>query len=229
MVRIRPIAGIPRQLWRYARRRRVSWYEGGRVGACGYPRDEKALRELADHGVTVLINLHERPHTHGVLARYGLSEIHLQVPDFTPPTRAQLEQGVAAIDEAVSSGLRVAGHCGAGIGRTRTPLACYLVRRGLRPEEAIARVRAARPGSVETPQQEAAVAEYARQNHGTVERTDDRLSIASCFAFTWPLDWGYREKCDSAERTGDQWRTKSFWGIGGGFRRRSISSEKNRS
>ena len=156
------ISKLPRQVWRYARLRRVTWLEGEGVGACGYPRDEKSLQELADHGVTVVINLHERQHPDGSLARYGLTEVHLPVRDFTPPTPAQLERGVAAIEAAVCGGHRVAVHCGAGLGRTGTLLACYLVRRGLGPDEAIARLRALRPGSVETPQQEAAVAEYAR-------------------------------------------------------------------
>jgi atypical dual specificity phosphatase len=85
------------------------------------------------------------------------------VPDFTPPTPAQLQAGVAAIETAISDGRRVAVHCGGGLGRTGTLLACYLVKRGLGPDEAIARIRAARPGSVETARQEAAVAEFARQ------------------------------------------------------------------
>jgi atypical dual specificity phosphatase len=163
MVRLRGLVLLPRQLWRYARLERVTWLDDEGLAACRYPRDEKALRALAEHGVSVVINLHERPHPPGVLARYGLSEVHLPVPDFTPPTPAQLERGIAAIEQAVSSGTRAAVHCGAGLGRTGTLLACYLVKRGLGPEEAIARIRALRPGSVESPRQEAAVAAFAQQ------------------------------------------------------------------
>jgi atypical dual specificity phosphatase len=157
------ITRLPRRLWAYARLKPATWVEDAGLVACRYPRDQKSLQELAEQGVSVLINLHESPHPEGALARYGLSEIHLPVPDFTPPTPAQLEQGVHAIEKAVSRGHRVAVHCGAGLGRTGTLVACYLVSLGLEPDEAIARIRAARPGSVETPQQEAAVAQYARQ------------------------------------------------------------------
>jgi atypical dual specificity phosphatase len=52
---------------------------------------------------------------------------------------------------------------GSSPSRTGTLLACYLVKRGLEPREAITRVRWARPGSVETLQQEAAVEAYAQQ------------------------------------------------------------------
>jgi atypical dual specificity phosphatase len=45
-------------------------------------------------------------------------------------------------------------------------LAAYLVRRGRTGAEAIAEVRARRPGSIETPDQEAAVAAYERALRG---------------------------------------------------------------
>ena len=139
-----------------------TWFEEGRLAACAYPRGEAALAELARRGVTLLVNLHHRGHDPALLARLGLAELRLPVEDFTPPTLAQLAEGVAAIEHALLAGGRVAVHCGAGLGRTGTLLACYNVRRGLAPEEAIARVRASRPGAVETPEQVAAVAAFAR-------------------------------------------------------------------
>ena len=54
-------------------------------------------------------------------------------------------------------------HCGAGMGRTGTMLACYLVGQGYAAQDALAEVRQRRPGSVETLEQEAVIHEYA--NH----------------------------------------------------------------
>jgi len=140
----------------------IDWLEEGRLAAAAYP-SETDLAELSSRGITVLINLHQRPHDPALLARYGLNEIHLPVPDMTPPKPQQLDAGVAAIEEALAADRRVAVHCAAGLGRTGTLLACYLVHGGLRSDDAIARVRAARPGTLETPGQVAAVRAYGRR------------------------------------------------------------------
>lgn len=140
-----------------------AWLEPDRVLGCAYPRREAALAALSKQGITVLVNLDEQAHPPLRLARHGLREIHLPVPDFAPPTREQLERGTAEIQRAVAAGERVAVHCGGGLGRTGTLLACYLVSRGMDPAAAIAQVRAARPGSIETKGQVAAVWAFTRR------------------------------------------------------------------
>jgi atypical dual specificity phosphatase len=141
--------------------RPFDWLEPEGIGACEYPREEAALRGLSARGVSLLVNLHTRAHDPALLARHGLVELHLPVEDWSPPDPEQIARGVEAIERARAEGRRVAVHCAAGLGRTGTLLACYLVRRGLTPAEAIARVRAARPGSVESGEQSEAVAAYA--------------------------------------------------------------------
>lgn len=143
--------------------RNFSWLEGEQLAGCARPDSEEALAELARRGIGLIINLHEHLHDPALLARYGIEELRLPVPDFTAPAPEQLEQGVAAIEQALAQGKRVAVHCGAGLGRTGTLLAAYLVHQGQAPEQAIARMRMARPGSVETPEQVAAVKAYARR------------------------------------------------------------------
>lgn len=66
-------------------------------------------------------------------------------------------------------------HCAHGKGRTGTILACYLVRKySLSAEEAIQRLRALRPGSVETSGQEKIVSLYEQfMRAGTNIQTGD--------------------------------------------------------
>ena len=140
---------------------RGAWVAHGVLG-CAYPRTERALAALSGGGVRLLVNLHERPHEPARLRRHGLREVHLAVRDFAAPTPEQMEYGVDAIAGAVASGEAAAVHCGGGLGRTGTLLACYLVSsEGLGTEGAIGRVRATRPGSVETPAQIAAIRAWA--------------------------------------------------------------------
>lgn len=67
------------------------------------------------------------------------------VPDLSAPP---VDDAVALIDELVGelvAGRTVLVHCGAGMGRAGTVAAAVLVRRGLRPDEAVERVAASRP------------------------------------------------------------------------------------
>ena len=142
---------------------RGGWVAPGVLG-CAYPRTERALAALSANGVRLLVNLHEPPHDPARLARHGLEEVHLPVKDFAAPSLGQVERGVNAVFEAQAAGEAVAIHCGGGLGRTGTLLACYLASsEGLGAEEAIQRVRSIRPGSVETRAQAAAVNAWTRR------------------------------------------------------------------
>jgi atypical dual specificity phosphatase len=140
---------------------RGDWLEPDRLLGCAYPRHTAALAALAEQGITVLVNLHERSHGPTRLAPHGLTEVHIPMRDFSAPTPEQIDQGVQAIETALAAGHRLAVHCGGGVGRTGTLLACYLVSHGVAPDEAIAQVRRLRPGSVETRGQIAAIRAYA--------------------------------------------------------------------
>lgn len=140
------------------------WILPDRLGACVNPYvSQSAVNELQTRGITMLVNLHERPDPDDILEQLQAQTIHLPVPDSHPPTQAQLDEGVATITNALEEGKRVAVHCGAGLGRSGTLIAAYLVSQGAQPDDAMAQVRGARPGSIETLEQEAAVHEFARR------------------------------------------------------------------
>jgi atypical dual specificity phosphatase len=139
-----------------------TWIDpAGQVLLCAYPR-RRAMADLQRRGIRCLVNMDERAHPAALLTRYGLSECHLPVPDFHAPTQDQLVTAVASTVSAVAAGERVALHCAAGLGRSGTVAACYLVELGQDWAAAIDSVRAVRPGAIETADQAAAVKAYAK-------------------------------------------------------------------
>lgn len=97
--------------------------------------------------------------------RAGLAWIHFPVADMWIPTDADAARKlVARILRALERGDHVVVHCWGGLGRSGTIAAACLVARGAEPEKAIAAVRAARPGAVQTAAQELFVADFVDQS-----------------------------------------------------------------
>ncbi|MET0605672.1 MAG: protein-tyrosine phosphatase family protein [Beijerinckiaceae bacterium] len=146
---------------------------GAFPGLDAYGADPRAnvvrgLKAFRDAGASMLITLVENQS----LARHGLEDygdlvrdahlvwLHLPIADFGVPAEAFLmrwrERG-GEVHDRLDKGETIGIHCRAGIGRTGTVAAMILVERGLKPAEAIARVRNARPGAVETQAQQSFV------------------------------------------------------------------------
>jgi atypical dual specificity phosphatase len=140
-----------------------SWVEKPRLAALARPEAPEDLAWLRDQGIELLISLTEDTPRRDWVDNAGLLVFHDPMQDMEPPTPHQLEQALSAIHRAHEQGMGVAVHCGAGLGRTGVVLACYFVSKGTPPQEAIARVRRLRPGSIETDEQEQAVFEFARE------------------------------------------------------------------
>jgi atypical dual specificity phosphatase len=141
-----------------------SWVIEDQLAGMAQPGTSASLGEdvafLAEQGISLLISLTGGVPNPDVLADYGIESVHIPVEDFHPPALAQQIEFVERTAQTLASGGRVGVHCAAGIGRTGTMLATFLVYLGGSPDEAIVRVRELRPGSIETATQERAVREY---------------------------------------------------------------------
>lgn len=142
-----------------------SWVDPPHVAALGYP-DADDLAWLRRNGIDLLVSLTESPPPRRDVNDAGLMTVHIPVPDMTAPSVRQLELAVDSLLRAKATNLGVAVHCAYGRGRTGTVLAAYWVAQGLTATEAVRKVRDLRPGSVETADQERAVAEFERRRRG---------------------------------------------------------------
>lgn len=132
----------------------------GRPGVVGDVDDDLAGIGLAA-GITLLVSLTKEPFPPAKLAAFGIAAQHVPIEDMGVPSFGRMASLCRTIERALARGDRVAVHCHAGLGRTGTVLASYLVWRGASGEEALSRVRAVRGDYVQSRDQERFIAAFA--------------------------------------------------------------------
>ena len=137
------------------------WVLNDELAGSQGPASLDDLSFLYSQGVRAVVRMEERTIAANTGNQFDLVDMFEPVPDFTPPELDQIQRMIEFIDQQTAEKRPVVVSCYAGIGRTGTVLACYLVHRGATPVDAINRVRELRRGSVQTPEQEAAVYGYA--------------------------------------------------------------------
>ncbi len=138
------------------------WLFENKLAAMAYPESEDAFTLLHRIGIRAVLNLSEAPHPYEAPQKIGMLTRHIPVADFTAPTLDQAKQAVVMISSCLDRSMPVAVHCVAGLGRTGTILACYLVSQKVPADRSITTIREWRPGSIEVQEQEAVVYEYER-------------------------------------------------------------------
>ena len=138
-----------------------SWLLDGRLAGSGHPMSAGEVEWARERGIGAIVTMTEDPLQPAWVD--GLDYLHVPTVDLTAPTVEGTDAAVAFIHSRIKGGRPVMVHCAAGLGRAGTILACYLVRHGgMSARAAVQTVRGQRPGSIQTDEQERAVAYYER-------------------------------------------------------------------
>ncbi len=134
------------------------WVIRGSLAGAQGPTRNRDLMFLKLKSIGAIVRMEEQ-----TISGAGLELVDMYEPvtDFTPPNPEQIDRMLSFISEQIETWERpVVVTCYAGLGRTGTVLACYLVYSGYSADQAIRLVRELRPRSIQTREQEDAVIQY---------------------------------------------------------------------
>lgn len=140
-----------------------SWVLPSVLAGTRTPWREAEVQYLLNQGVTTLVRLQEPERMllkNETIEAWGLEVFHHSIPDGGAPSVRGTQEVIEFIHRSLAEGKAVAVSCGAGVGRTGTILACYLVSLGMTAEQAILALRGIRSPSIETASQVSAVYAY---------------------------------------------------------------------
>ncbi len=141
--------------------RNFSWLIEDEIAGMARPASSvKAFEILKDNDIGAIVSLSEFSLSKGLIEEFGFEVRHIPLKDFSTPSIKQIDDFMAFAKKVRADGKKLVVHCDAGVGRTGTMLACYLVSKGYNAVKAIEEVRKKRPGSVETKEQEEIVFKF---------------------------------------------------------------------
>jgi len=135
----------------------------GTLALCPLPRTPDDLQQITRFAPSRMISLTQEAEriTLGAatlpdqIRKAGIHWHPFPVPDFgTPPTTANWQPIATAAHQTLANGGRVLAQCRGGLGRSGMVLLRLMIEAGEDPDDALHRLRSARPGAVETTAQE---------------------------------------------------------------------------
>lgn len=132
---------------------RINWIDEAVLACGGIPISVENLESLKSQGIKAIVTLTEHPLTvqkelsAETLANMGFETLHVPIVDQTPPTKQQVEEVVAFINQMKEKQKSVYLHCHAGVGRTGTMAHAIYLYVGMSLDAVKAKIKIARPTS----------------------------------------------------------------------------------
>lgn len=136
-----------------------SWIINNKLAGSGMPTSFAELDWVIKQGVKSIITMTEEPLPDSWIK--NVQYLHVPTEDLSAPDIEKIDLAVDFIQEKIKNNEPTMVHCAAGVGRTGTILACYLIKyQKLSTKAAIDKVRQERPGSIQSESQEIAIGLY---------------------------------------------------------------------
>ena len=131
-----------------------SWLIENKLAGSAIPTSNDEVQWVIEQGVKSIVTVREEPLDVDWVK--DVNYLHVSSNDMGVPEFADLTFAVDFIHRRITNSEPVMVHCLAGMGRTGTLLACYLIKyQKMSANEATEKVRRERPGSIQSyPQEE---------------------------------------------------------------------------
>nr|AIF17616.1 dual specificity protein phosphatase [uncultured marine thaumarchaeote KM3_78_D03] len=138
-----------------------SWLIEGKLAGSAIPTSKDEIKWMQEEGVKSIVTIREEPLDEDWTA--GMNYLHVLSDDMGVPSFDDLKSSVDYIDKKIQNKEPVMVHCLAGLGRTGTILACYLIKyEKMSAIDAIQHVREKRHGSIQSFVQEEMIFRYEK-------------------------------------------------------------------